>query len=199
MAINDAHSERSGLMQKQFPLVNFDGGFADTYCEFGPDVVVRENTRLSHCHVGRNTYFDGNSHFYRCSIGAFCSLGPEIRAGMGRHPSKDFVSTHPAFYSKNHVCGMHFTATQKFTESEPIVIGNDVWIGASVLILDGVTIGDGAIVAAGRCCHQGRRTLHDRRWSAGPGDPEKIHGRSDTLPTRSGVVEQGDRVDQESR
>jgi hypothetical protein len=76
-------------------------------------------------------------------------VGPEILAGLGRHPSRDFVSTHPAFFSLDHVCGTRFTEKQKFSESEPIVIGSDVWISARVLILDGVTIGDGAIIAAG--------------------------------------------------
>jgi acetyltransferase-like isoleucine patch superfamily enzyme len=141
--------QRVRRMQKQFPEVNFDGGFADPHCEFGPDVVIGENTQLSSCTVGRNTYFAPNSHLRRCSIGAFCSFGPEILAGLGRHPSKGFVSTHPAFFSTDNFCGTHFTTRQKFSESAPITIGNDVWIGAKVVILDGVTIGDGAIIAAG--------------------------------------------------
>ena len=38
---------------------------------------------------------------------------------------------------------------QGFTETEPVVIGNDVWIGRRVIIMLGVNIGDGCILGAG--------------------------------------------------
>ena len=72
----------------------------------------------------------------------------------GKHPT-DFVSTHPAFYSKDHPCGLGYVVEDKFQEEvyleKPyqIQIGNDVWIGTGAILFDGVTIGNGAIVAAG--------------------------------------------------
>lgn len=38
---------------------------------------------------------------------------------------------------------------QGFTDSKPIVIGNDVWIGTRVIVMPGVHIGDHSIVGAG--------------------------------------------------
>ena len=38
---------------------------------------------------------------------------------------------------------------QGFTETKPIVIGDDVWIGARVINLPGVHIGNGAVIGAG--------------------------------------------------
>jgi acetyltransferase-like isoleucine patch superfamily enzyme len=68
---------------------------------------------------------------------------------LGIHPSRDFVSTHPIFFSTKKQVGITFADKDYFQEEKGIKIGNDVWIGANVIILDGVTIGDGAIIGAG--------------------------------------------------
>jgi acetyltransferase-like isoleucine patch superfamily enzyme len=72
-----------------------------------------------------------------------------VKIGLGKHPSKKFVSTYPAFYNPDSKVGPIQTDKLKFQEFSPVKIGNDVWIGDRVLILDGVTIGDGAIIGAG--------------------------------------------------
>ena len=69
--------------------------------------------------------------------------------GLGRHPSSDFVSSHPAFYSTLCQSGYTFADRQYFSEFKQTTIGHDVWIGAKVIVLDGVNIGNGAIIAAG--------------------------------------------------
>ena len=70
--------------------------------------------------------------------------------GLGLHPTRDFVSTHPIFYSaSNQSVISSFADKDYFAEKKPIVIGNDVWIGARAMVIDGVKIGDGAIVGAG--------------------------------------------------
>ena len=87
---------------------------------------------------------------HNSTIGSFCSIAPEVLIGLGRHPSKTFVSTYPAFFSiDNSGCRVSFTQQQVFQELLPVYIGHDVWIGARVIINDGVKIGDGAIVGAG--------------------------------------------------
>ncbi|MCF8296152.1 MAG: CatB-related O-acetyltransferase [Melioribacteraceae bacterium] len=76
---------------------------------------------------------------------------------LGLHPTIDFVSTSPSFFSLNPPNGLLLVEKQKFKEHKYIdkekkfvvKIGNDVWIGNNVIILDGITIGDGAVIAAG--------------------------------------------------
>ena len=138
-------------LKSKFPGVKFAGSaFADDECAFDEPVVLGANVKLYHCEVGRYTYIAENAHLHNCKIGAFCSIGPELLAGLGMHPASVFVSTHPSFYSPdNSSSPVSFVDRQKFTEHEPVEIGNDVWIGARVVLMDGVKIGDGAMIAAG--------------------------------------------------
>jgi acetyltransferase-like isoleucine patch superfamily enzyme len=141
-----AYSRR---LAARFPHAKFhDGARIDAECRLGEGVVIGANTKLFKCTIGRNTFFAPDSKLICCTIGAFCSFGPEVLAGLGKHPSRDFVSTHPAFFSQSNICDCRLTSRQKFEEFEPITIGSDVWVGARVIISDGVTIGHGAIVGA---------------------------------------------------
>ena len=109
--------------------------------------------------IGENTTFSGNLGFGsyispNCSIsakvGRYCSIAPFVRTSSGTHPTKDWVSTHPAFFSPKHFCGLSYVNELLFEENtKEVEIGNDVWVGSNALILGGVKIGDGAIVAAG--------------------------------------------------
>lgn len=133
-----------------FPGTVFGAGaYATRDCKFGEGVKVHSNSVLSKTSVGRYTYIATGSRLHLCSIGAICSVGPEVMVGMGRHPSSRFASTHPAFFSTNAQSGPSLTATSKFDEFSHTCIGNDVWIGARAILLDGVSIGDGAVVGAG--------------------------------------------------
>ena len=76
---------------------------------------------------------------------------------FGKHPTKNFVSTHPSFFSKDHTIGFSYVQQNSFKEHAEfidlenkysIIIGNDVWLADNVTIMEGVVIGDGAIVAA---------------------------------------------------
>lgn len=109
--------------------------------------------------VGANSFFAGsmgyasyigeNCHI-TANIGRFCSIASRVVTVRGNHPTKDWASTHPAFFSTQKQCGMTFVTEEKFAENKPpITIGNDVWIGDSALLMDGITVGDGAIIAAG--------------------------------------------------
>jgi len=115
------------------------------------------NTTLIGTELGFASYISENSFFSNTKIGKYCSIGPNVKCILGRHPSQNFVSTHPAFFSVRKQAGFTFVKEQLFEEfPKPLIadtnftisIGNDVWIGANVSILDGVTIGDGAIVAS---------------------------------------------------
>ena len=109
---------------------------------------VYRNAYLSNCKLGRLSYIGINSHIANCSIGGFCSIGPSVRIGLGFHPT-NWISTHPAFYSRAMQTSYSFANEERFEESRRTSIGHDVWIGASAIILDGVTVGHGAVIAAG--------------------------------------------------
>lgn len=130
------------------------------------------------CNLGINCHFEGSNYigdrsefvgemgfgsyiaFDSCvsgKIGRFCSIGSEVKVINGFHPSQNYVSTHPAFYSVERNCtDLSFAAFDQFEERRyadkenrfDVVIGNDVWICDRASIIAGVTIGDGAIVAA---------------------------------------------------
>ncbi len=105
--------------------------------------------------IGYGSYISSKTRLSGTKIGRYCSIGPYVRVVRGQHPTKDFVSTHPAFYAVNHAIKFSYVKEQKFKEYRPIdnnyviEVGNDVWIGANVTIMEGVHIADGTIVAAG--------------------------------------------------
>ncbi len=148
----------------------YNGSRIDYWTDIGRDSLIfgkvassnlGEHTALfgevTECSVGRGSYICENSVLINASIGQFCSIGHYVRNIVGIHPSRDWVSTSPSFYSKNSPNGWTFDSGKSFDECKWIdkenrianIIGNDVWIGDNSLILAGVTIGDGAIVAAG--------------------------------------------------
>jgi len=119
---------------------------------------INKNTAITNSFLGFGSYIANDSKISKTKIGRYSSIGPRVITIFGNHPTKKFVSTHPAFFSNRSQVGFTYTNNQLFndfanpiTEGSPytISIGNDVWIGADVRILDGVKIGDGAIVAAG--------------------------------------------------
>lgn len=105
----------------------------------------------AHVSVGRHTYGLSKRNFVQphasapISVGAFCSIGPEVLIfGRADHPTQ-LASTYP-FRTK--LLRPEAGNADAVTKG-PVRIGNDVWIGARAMILSGVTVGDGAIIAAG--------------------------------------------------
>lgn len=116
--------------------------------ELADNICIHEDCKVTESTIDSFSYVAKSSEILGATVGKFCSIGPEVWIGLGKHPS-DFISTSPVFYSASKKqLGFSFTNQQLFQEHKKCVIGNDVWIGARVMVLDGVTIGDGAIVAA---------------------------------------------------
>lgn len=120
-----------------------------TRVKFGWRNTLYSNVVLDNVCLGDFSYVANSSYLFNASVGRFCSIGPEVRVGLSKHPARDFVSSHPIFFSVLRQAQISFVDKNHFEEYSPIAIGNDVWIGARAIVLDGVTIGDGAIVAAG--------------------------------------------------
>lgn len=118
------------------------------------DTVVSKKVRMyppffmHQVKIGDFSYVAKNSNITNCTIGKFCSIGPNFCCGLGIHPT-DGISTSPMFYSISNVNGASLVEQDKIVESKHTTIGNDVFIGANVTVLDGVTIGNGAVIGAG--------------------------------------------------
>ena len=118
-------------------------------CTFGRYNTLYDHVELERVALGDLSYVSRGARIFNATVGRFCCIGPEALIGLGRHPTRQFVSSHPAFYSTLAQAQVTFVAAQKFEEFRPVTIGHDVWIGARAIVLDGAAIGDGAIVAAG--------------------------------------------------
>lgn len=118
-------------------------------CKFGYFNNIYSNVLLYHVELGDFSYVNSNSRMNRTKVGKFTAIGENVMCGIGKHPSKTFVSIHPIFYSTQKQSQITFSDKDYFEEFSPIEIGNDVWIGARAIIMDGVCIGDGAIIGAG--------------------------------------------------
>ena len=135
----------------------------DVFSEFEGHNYFYDNVNLNASKVGMGTYIAFNSFMPRTKIGRFCAIGENVRTHLGLHPTKEWVSIHPAFFSNQAQAGFTFTDENLFEEHKYIddekkyvvEIGNDVWIANNVIIMDGVTIGDGAVIAAGAVVTKG--------------------------------------------
>lgn len=125
--------------------IHFDKVHLGEYC------ALLDGASLQSVSLNRYSYISNGARLVNVKIGSFCSIGPHIHIGLGPHPSRNFVSTYPAFYSPSNTgCPQTFRQDRTFDESVPFTeIGNDVWIGSHVIIPGGITIGNGAIIAAG--------------------------------------------------
>lgn len=116
--------------------------------EMGKFTMVYPPFVMRNVRLGDYSYIARNCNISYCTIGKFCSIGPNFCCGLGIHPT-NCVSTAPMFYSIRQQNGITFCSEQKCDEIKQNVIGNDVFIGANVTVLDGVNIADGAIIGAG--------------------------------------------------
>lgn len=117
--------------------------------KIAPNVSIYNRVGIGDSSIDSYTYVYDNTRIFKAVIGKFCCIGPNCIFRLGLHPSKDFVSSHPIFYSTKKQVGLTFADRDYFEEEKIVAVGNDVWVGANAIVLDGVTIGDGAIIAAG--------------------------------------------------
>ena len=133
------------------PLASFNNHSVFEGCN-----VIHKGANISSTVIGYGTYIGPNTVLNNAMIGRYCSIGANIKVVSATHPSKDFVSTSPMFFSTLNQSGKTYCSTNRFNEFLSIegrtaIIGNDVWIGVGVTIKGGIRIGDGAIVAMNSC------------------------------------------------
>lgn len=140
---------RSNRAARRYPHVFFAHNTSVAPdCRFGKNVRIYENARIAATKIGDYSYVGRGSHLQNVTIGKFCSIGPEVRIGLGLHPV-DHISTYPGFYSTQASGATPFTDRTLVMEHSPVEIGHDVWIGAGAIVMDGVRIGHGGVIGAG--------------------------------------------------
>ena len=118
--------------------------------------VIHKGTSVSGSEIGYGTYIGSNAQLSNATIGRYCSIASNVKVVTATHPTKDFVSTSPMFFSTLKQTGKTYCNTSKFNEfltidGRSVIIGSDVWIGENVTIKGGITIGHGAIIAMNAC------------------------------------------------
>jgi acetyltransferase-like isoleucine patch superfamily enzyme len=136
-------------IKKKFPRfqLGYQAFFIDSIA--GKHCLIAEGVCVSDSILGDFSYISNQSIIGNCTVGKFTCIGPNVKIGLGKHPTSKFISSHPAFFSLRKQIGITFIEKQLFNEYETTAIGNDVWIGAGAIIMDGISIGNGAIIAAG--------------------------------------------------
>lgn len=107
-------------------------------------------------YLGKGSYL-GDGCKLSATIGRYTCIGSNVKTAFGMHPTCDWVTIHPAFFSTKRQAGFTYVGMQKYEEERYadderrtfVEIGNDVWIGDNVLLLPGIHIGDGAVIGAG--------------------------------------------------
>ena len=117
--------------------------------KLGQYSAIYKYARVRNCSLGDFSYIARDSQAHHTTIGKFCCIGPQVLIGLGEHPSKDFVSSHPMFYSEIGQANPVIVSKSIFKEYPETIIGHDVWIGARAILRSGISIGNGAIIAAG--------------------------------------------------
>lgn len=117
--------------------------------------LIEANSIISNSNIGFASYIGASCAFDKVRIGRYCAIGSNVKVISATHPTRQWVSIHPAFYSTRKQAGFSYVNQNKFIEFKMVdekyttIIGNDVWIGDNVEILGGVKISDGAIVGSG--------------------------------------------------
>ncbi len=112
-------------------------------CRLGGPCYIAGST------LGRGTYVEIGTRISAADIGRWCSIAPYSLVGLAEHPTRNFVSTSPAFYRHAPENGWDLVDEDRHRELRRTTIGSDVWIGAGACVRGGLTIGHGAVIGAG--------------------------------------------------
>lgn len=120
----------------------------DGLSSVGKKAKVNSLTQVYNSTMGRYSYLGRHSYLICADIGQFCSIGDEVKVGLGIHTISN-LSTSPLFTEKHNGTGSSWADKNVVIPFKRVVVGNDVWIGERVIIMGGITIGDGAVIGAG--------------------------------------------------
>ncbi len=118
---------------------------------------VTSGAHLYQSRLGLASYVGARARLSNTLVGRFSCIGPEVETVVGAHPTTDFASIHPAFFSTRAQAGFTFVSRdlypeygeRRYREDFYFEIGSDVWIGHGSRLMQGIRVGHGAVVAAG--------------------------------------------------
>ena len=101
--------------------------------------VVHRGAVVSGSEIGYGTYIGENSILGNCRIGKYCSIAGNVKVVASTHPTRNFVSTSPMFFSTLKQNGKTYCERNKFNEhllvqGRSAVIGNDGTVTRMMLI-----------------------------------------------------------------
>lgn len=142
-------------LKKKHIIIGRNVKFTNT--TFGGNNAVGSETNINHSIIGFGTYMNSRCNLSESRIGKFSSIASDVTIIRGQHPVSEYITTCPAFYSRDFGGGFSYVRRNYFMPFKyankkrkfVVDIGNDVWIGQNVMIMEGITIGDGSIVGAG--------------------------------------------------
>ncbi len=116
---------------------------------------VGDRSKIRSTRLGFQTYIGHDCDIENTVIGNYTCISHNVAVVQGKHPIREMVSMHPAFFSKDY--RFSYVKIDKFDSYHYIdkekkiacIIGNDVWIGFGAIIMAGIKIGDGAVIGAG--------------------------------------------------
>lgn len=115
---------------------------------FGDQCKLSGYVAIINTQMGNFSYVESGTRIADADVGHFCSIAQNVQIGLASHPTRQFVSTHPFFFSPRPELG--YAAKEKHHDGHPRTkIGHDVWVGVGACIKAGITIGNGAIIGAG--------------------------------------------------
>jgi len=118
--------------------------------KFSKNNWLGRNVSITNTSLKKYTYLSDETKVRDTTMGAFCSIGRNVKIGLGFHPI-NYLSTSPFLYRKHFLGISGLCDRDMFTEDDyrETIIGNDVWIGDNVIICGGCSIGDGVVIGAG--------------------------------------------------
>ncbi|TWE04177.1 acetyltransferase-like isoleucine patch superfamily enzyme [Peribacillus frigoritolerans] len=122
--------------------------YYDDKCNFEENIYIDRFCNLHNVKIEQYSYVGYGTSINLCEIGKYCSIGGDVKIGLGKHPL-NFVSTSPIFYSNENCLGVKLVNEKEFIDSSKVYIGNDVWVGSNAIIMGGLSIGHGAVIGAG--------------------------------------------------
>src|SRR5207253_10986100 len=85
------------LLARKYPTLTFGREVNIKESTFGRHTQIADRVNVFHCNIGDYSYIEVGAVLAHANIGKFCSIAGGTYIGLGVHPSRQFVSTHPAF------------------------------------------------------------------------------------------------------